>query len=159
MQLETSTNEKGGRGSRIRKAKVVFDPSDGLAVKRRATISSSESDTKTKSQSLKTMDVKRETNGKRLVEWPTKTIDFSRRNTITNIEKGCIVCARSDIKKGRFVYCLHCSTRGHFTCLRNNKMISTSNEEATWQCVSCQTCNVCYEATEVNYYLQLFVIH
>lgn len=150
MQLETSATEQGGRGSRIRKAKVVFDPSNEQAAKRRATIGNIEPEAKSKPTPPKTTESKKEINGRRSLELPIKAIDTNRRNTITEFDNGCIVCSRSDVKKGRFVYCIQCSTRGHFTCLRNGKLLSSSDDEPTWQCASCQTCNICYKVTEVR---------
>lgn len=56
---------------------------------------------------------------------------------------GCIVCDRSDVKKGRFVNCIDCIKRGHFTCLRTEKLFKTADQESNWQCPSCKICEFC----------------
>lgn len=72
----------------------------------------------------------------------------NRRKTIGSVpvfdaENGCIVCSRSDIKKGRFVHCTDCNKRGHFTCLRNEKLFRTADQEHNWQCSNCKFCEYC----------------
>lgn len=56
---------------------------------------------------------------------------------------GCIVCGRNDVKKGRFVNCIDCAERGHFTCLRNDKLYKTVDQEHNWQCPACKICEYC----------------
>lgn len=72
----------------------------------------------------------------------------NRRKTIGAVpvfdeDNGCIVCGRSDIKKGRFVNCTGCDKRGHFTCLRNDKLYKTADQEHCWQCPTCKICEYC----------------
>lgn len=73
----------------------------------------------------------------------------SRRRTVCvgsifdDSGNGCIVCDRSDVKKGRFVNCIDCIKRGHFTCLRTEKLFKTADQEANWQCPSCKICEYC----------------
>lgn len=71
----------------------------------------------------------------------------ARRKTVCAVvydtENGCIVCNRSDIKKGRFVDCINCIKRGHFTCLRNHKLYKTADQEHNWQCPACKVCEYC----------------
>lgn len=59
------------------------------------------------------------------------------------VNNGCIVCDRSDAKKGRFVNCIDCIKRGHFTCLRTGKLFKTADQETNWQCPSCKICEYC----------------
>lgn len=74
----------------------------------------------------------------------------ARRKTIGAVvfdnDNGCIVCNRSDIKKGRFVDCINCIKRGHFTCLRNHKLYKTADQEHNWQCPACKVCEYCRKA-------------
>lgn len=72
----------------------------------------------------------------------------NRRKTVGSVpvfdaENGCIVCSRSDVKKGRFVNCTDCDKRGHFTCLRNEKLFRTADQEHNWQCSMCKICEYC----------------
>lgn len=77
------------------------------------------------------------------------SIGNSRRKTVCvatvydDDGNGCIVCDRSDIKKGRFVNCIDCIKRGHFTCLRTEKLFKTADQEGNWQCPSCKICEFC----------------
>lgn len=140
-----------GRSGRVRKAKIVFDPSDDYyqSSKRRSAAASvsSDSETKTKKQPPKATETKKEATKKPETELPNPPAISKRRKTIASFENGCIVCSRSDIKKGRFVNCIECNSRGHFTCLRNAKLISNSDQENNWQCAVCLTCAICYESS------------
>lgn len=166
-----------GRSGRVRKAKIVFDPSDEpKALKRKSstnTITTTlpptaiENEPKVKPQ-LEQSDevVKQDNERKSFVPPAVSDIELKpsmvskRRKTIATFENeynGCIECGRSDIKKGRFVNCMDCDSRGHFTCLRNAKYISNSDEEKKWQCPVCQTCAVCYESSVIVSKLLLFL--
>lgn len=139
-----------GRSGRVRKAKVVFDPSDDQTTKRRS--AAIENELKMKKQPTKMVETKKEPLKRPVMplteaEMANPSMVTKRRKTIVSFENGCIVCSRSDIKKGRFVNCIDCSSRGHFTCLRNAKFISNSDEENNWQCAVCQTCSTCYESS------------
>lgn len=84
-----------------------------------------------------------------------------RRKTIGVVpvfdgENGCIVCSRSDIKKGRFVNCTDCDKRGHFTCLRNEKLFRTADQEHNWQCSTCKICESC-QKNKPNVSINAFV--
>lgn len=171
-RLNVTDPDNTGRGSRIRKAKIVFDPSDGPIAKRQSIQKSRESNKK-ESLSNRISIESATVSSSSLASTPTpstptpaepdelvaeiieleppaqvvaKPID-KRRKTTNEIDNGCIVCGRTDVKKGRFVYCSDCCARGHFTCLRNFKLISSPCEEATWQCSTCQTCGICYESS------------
>lgn len=147
-------------GNRVRKAKVVFDPSEDQQQTTKKRLSHALSDgTETKSKSPMTaskldkiMKVLPSIKKRRATEGVI--LDNANQEgcrTFDEYENGCIVCTRADVRKGRFVYCTDCSSRGHFTCLRNRKLISSSDEEPTWQCGNCQACNVCYESAVHTY--------
>lgn len=156
----TDPESSSGRGSRIRRAKIVFDPSDEPVSKRQSIPKSKEGNKK--ESSLKRVSIESATpSASSLASTPTPVQTESatpptvakpiekRRKTTTELDNGCIVCGRNDVKKGRFVYCSDCCTRGHFTCLRNSKLISSPGEENCWQCSTCQTCGICYESSVV----------
>lgn len=126
------------RSGRVRKAKVVFDPSD------------TETAVKRKSTSAITNDPKV------IKESKASDVVVERRKTIAVDENGCEICSRSDTKKGRFVNCTLCSTRGHFTCLRSAKLISNACDESHWQCSRCLKCSTCSEANSVSGNLNCF---
>lgn len=123
------------RSGRVRKAKVVFDPSD-MDVKRRSLPISVEIE-KSKKLTKPVVEAKKVVSppkalaivdkiDKKLPRFAVQAnpIGNKRRQTIntTVCENPCIVCSRSDIKKGRFVNCMDCLSRGHFTCLRIGKI-------------------------------------
>lgn len=147
-----------GRSGRVRKAKVVFDPSDmEVGMKRKSWAAIYEGEAKPK-KAPKTSDIKKE-----VVEQPEPSLEASkkivqRRKTVgapvthpatdEHDVHECIVCGRSDIKKGRFVICIHCPTRGHFTCLRNARYLGSAPEEKHWQCTDCLKCTQCNDPTK-----------
>lgn len=91
------------------------------------------------------------------------SIGNSRRKTVCVASvyddggNGCIVCDRSDVKKGRFVNCIDCIKRGHFTCLRTSKLFKTADQEGNWQCPSCKICEFCNQSNpSVNKLIDFF---
>lgn len=144
-----------GRSGRVRKAKVVFDPSD-MDIKRRSMpimeVPKGKRAPKPSTQSPKEVPVKIE---KKSDDEDDEDEEFKmvapiskRRKTISvaALENGCIVCLRADVKKGRFVNCIGCTKRGHFTCLRNDKLFKTADSEKCWQCPSCKICKNCMKS-------------
>lgn len=91
------------------------------------------------------------------------SIGNSRRKTVCVIASvyddggnGCIVCDRCDVKKGRFVNCIDCIKRGHFTCLRTEKLFKTADQEGDWQCPSCKICEFCNKSKpSVRFFLTI----
>lgn len=167
-KIEMHVSDGPRVGGRIRKAKVVFDPSaeqtitkrrltiaapNGIANEDTATTSTSASPTTTTTTTTTTVTTKPKKDLSAILKRRATEILSSNRDRIMNgslgAENGCIVCTRTDVKKGRFVNCKDCGARGHFTCLRNSKMICTSEEELHWQCPTCQTCAICYESAIV----------
>lgn len=147
-----------GRSGRVRKAKVVFDPSDMDVGTKRKSWSAADIEAKPK-KVARTSDVKKEApatqqpspEATKKIEQRRKTVGATHVTPAAPIvpahgENGCIVCTRSDVKKGRFVVCINCPTRGHFTCLRNGKYLSSAPEEKHWQCDSCLRCAQCNES-------------
>lgn len=126
------------RSGRVRKVKGVFDPSDVEVPAKRKSVPVLETEAKAK-KFVKPADIKRDS-GK---ETTTESNIIVRRKTINFNENGCQVCTRSDPKKGRFVNCIDCPARGHFTCLRNAKLIGMAAEENHWQCTQCLRCAEC----------------
>lgn len=144
----------------MRKAKIVFDPSEDPTSKRRSIGAGDTVGPKLKSpvaaadpakeKQLSTEPVmqRRKTDVLPL----TRTSDAGSQehsfgnNSSGDLEPGCIVCERVDTKKGRFVRCIDCSSRGHFTCLRNSKFITCADDEPTWRCRGCQLCSACDES-------------
>lgn len=141
------------RSGRVRKPKVFYDPSDIDTKRRSLPIIET---VKTKKVKLMVPEAERNILQKSLDKLKNDSlvkpgVINSRRKTICSSstifdgkfeENGCIVCGRSDIKKGRFVSCIVCIKRGHFTCLRNDKLFKTT-EEHNWQCPSCKICEFC----------------
>lgn len=157
------------RSGRVRKPKVFYDPSE--VVKRRSVPISVEaskpmikspklpepsplnpSPTSNASTQPELGEMKPPLKKSPIIEKPkakAATIGNSRRKTVCVASvydedgNGCIVCDRSDVKKGRFVNCIDCIKRGHFTCLRTEKLFRTADQEANWQCPSCKICEFC----------------
>lgn len=156
---------KVSRSGRIQKAKVVFDPSDA-DLKRHSmpNVLPATKPTKTTksvvtipSQPIASHNTEKKTPDEQNENRFGAPI-AKRRKTIA-FEYGCIVCSRTDIKKGRFVICTECSRRGHFTCLRNNKLFKTADSEQNWQCPKCRICGVCRKAKpNVSFFVLLFQI-
>ena len=150
--LNESTSADGNqttRHGRVHKAKVVFDPSDDHAVKKRIALAAVEDKVEVKPKP-KAVEVKKVVqNDKRMSDPLPKPIQHRRKTISTNfeLEVGCIVCTRTDTKKGRFVFCTDCQNRGHFTCLRNAKLLGSPIDESNWQCSTCQVCTVCFETS------------
>lgn len=173
-EFERSVEEQRltSRSGRVRKPKVFYDPSEVVA-KRRSVPTSVEA-SKPTTQSPKSpekfnfiapsikasvrpepIEIKSPSKIKKVVPTVKKvraaSIGNSRRKTVCVASvyeddgNGCIVCDRSDIKKGRFVNCIDCIKRGHFTCLRTEKLFKTADQEALWQCPSCKICEYCNE--------------
>lgn len=161
------------RNGRVRKPKVFYDPSD---VQRRSLPNMEFKKPKPQPPAPKTSEIENEKT-KSATEPTTaadpfkkpcmKNINLSpsqiksnvihkRRQTIgpANFENGCIVCTRSDTNKGRFVNCMDCIKRGHFTCLRTAKLFKTADTEKSWQCPTCKICIECRdpEPVVINFY-------
>lgn len=159
VQSQTSIDSAlVGRSGRVRKAKVVFDPSDmEVGMKRKSWAAIYESEAKPK-KAIRISDTKKEVAessqpsavaSKKIVQ-RRKTVCAPVTHSATDEHDvhECIVCGRSDIKKGRFVICIHCPTRGHFTCLRNGKYLGSAPEEKHWQCTDCLKCTQCNDSTK-----------
>lgn len=152
VQSQSSNESAGsamvGRSGRVRKAKVVFDPSDMDMGTKRKSWSVTETEVKPKKLPRASDVVKKEVPSSPPSLETAKKVDHRRKTVGTLVapgedENGCIVCTRSDVKKGRFVVCINCPTRGHFTCLRNAKFLSSAPEEKHWQCDKCLRCAQC----------------
>lgn len=154
------------RSGRIRKPKVFYDPSLPTIAKRRS-LPNMETPKSKKvakvvepqpvSKLKKPENISAQGKGEAKMEPPLVLIKAAkqiaknnRRRTICGSTNpfvddgiGCIVCGRSDIKKGRFVNCTDCDIRGHFTCLRNDKLFKTADQEHNWQCTACKICKHC----------------
>lgn len=138
------------RSGRIQKAKIVFDPSDTDSkrhsmpnvVATKSTKSTKPVETTSSQPTASQKIEKKSTDEQNDIKFGAPIT--KRRKTIA-FEYGCIVCSRTDIKKGRFVICTECSRRGHFTCLRNNKLFKTADSEQNWQCSKCKNCEVCHK--------------
>lgn len=154
------------RSGRIRKPKVFYDPSLPTIAKRR---SLPNMETAKSKKASKLVEPQPTSKFKKPENIPTQEKDETkmvpplvlvksakqitknnRRQTICGSTNpfvddgtGCIVCGRSDIKKGRFVNCTDCDIRGHFTCLRNDKLFKTADQEHNWQCSDCKICKHC----------------
>lgn len=154
MTPEEPTTSRSGR---IRKPKVFYDPSTVKNDAKRRSMPNMESTRGRKpkvvepepSPEIKKIEkvAAKENAAKRVV---APSAINSRRKTICASSfslhdegSGCIVCSRSDVKKGRFVNCIGCDKRGHFTCLRNDKLYKTIDQEHTWQCPDCKICEYC----------------
>lgn len=143
-----------GRSGRVRKAKVVFDPSDVENKRRSMPIMEVTKATKRQATAVKLIEnikVEKKSNQDEDVAeqvFSSLATINKRRKTISvaAFENGCVVCLRADIKKGRFVNCIGCTKRGHFTCLRNDKLFKTTDTEKRWQCPSCKVCKACEKA-------------
>lgn len=164
---------------RARKPKVLYDPSD-VDEKRKSLPNMEFKKPKPQPPAPKTPEAENEssTKSKPTTEPTTDADSFKkpgninlspsqiksnvinkRRQTIgpANFENGCIVCTRSDTNKGRFVNCMDCIKRGHFTCLRTAKLFKTADTEKTWQCPTCKICVECrdHEPVVINFLLTM----
>lgn len=154
------------RSGRVRKPKVFYDPSE-VVIKRRSMPvevpkpkkstklpepESIASPTINSNARPEPIEMKKPEKVVTITEKPrpkAATIGNSRRKTVCvgsvfdDDGNGCIVCDRCDVKKGRFVNCIDCIKRGHFTCLRTEKLFKTADQELNWQCPSCKICEFC----------------
>lgn len=177
---QSSFDERSvSRNGRVRKPKVLYDPSD-VEAKRRSLPNMEFKKPKPQPPAPKTPDIETENSSKINSPTETSTTDDpfkkpcnktlspsqiksnainKRRQTIgpANFENGCIVCTRSDTNKGRIVNCMDCIKRGHFTCLRTAKLFKTADTEKTWQCPACKICVECreHEPVVINFFLLL----
>lgn len=151
-ETKSSDNDSSlsvGRTGRVRKAKVVFDPSE--VENKRRSMPNMEAAKATKRCVATTANIASALVENKSIlndaELPSNATINKRRKTIgVAFENGCIVCTRADIKKGRFVNCIGCTKRGHYTCLRNGKLYKATDSEKRWQCPSCKICKACQEA-------------
>lgn len=151
QKSKNSTEPAFSRSGRMRKPKVFYDPSTYAIDKRRSMpnmeITKPKKSTKaTEAEPMEQLTVEKE---KRTQPVIAAAINNRRRTVcassfvIADDGTGCIVCGRADIKKGRFVSCIDCIKRGHFTCLRNEKLFKTADQENNWQCPACKICEHC----------------
>lgn len=156
---DISCRETVSRSGRVRKPKVFYDPSTVKNdVKRRSmpvaieTVKAKKSGKILESETVQKSDKVLLQEKEKLKQKQTQAAALinNRRRTICASSylvptdgKGCIVCSRSDVKKGRFVNCIDCDNRGHFTCLRNDKLFKTADQEHNWQCPTCKICDYC----------------
>lgn len=161
------------RSGRVRKPKVFYDPSESDAKRRSlpnmettkskkvAKVIESEPKIVEPIKPDKTAE-KTPPKPKRENSAPAGTISARRRTICVPIyddETGCIVCGRIDTRKGRFVNCIDCIKRGHFTCLRNDKLFRTADRELNWQCPACKICEYCQDAkSKVSFIFRSFPI-
>lgn len=142
------------RSGRVRKPKSFFDPSDDPTKRRSLPIVETKKLKKSTDEPTSPKREKTAAAEPKLENVQTKMLSPSeimanpitkRRQTVGPVvfENACIVCSRSDPKKGRFVNCTNCMKRGHFTCLRTGKLFKTADIEKDWQCSSCKICEVC----------------
>lgn len=137
MNNGNQTTLNVSRSGRVRKVKGVFDPSDVEVPSKRKSTPILETEIRAKKLP------KPDNNIRETKESSVETNATIRRKTINLDENGCQVCSRSDPQKGRFVNCIECPIRGHFTCLRNAKLISAGIGEKNWQCSRCLRCAAC----------------
>lgn len=163
--MASSPNRKGAggedsvtcsRSGRIRKPKVFYDPSESDPKRRSLPTfeaTKAKKAPKTTPNEPATDETKKLSSSLEKVPAKTKPQTVAaainnRRRTICvpvyDEETGCIVCGRSDTKKGRFVNCIDCTKRGHFTCLRNDKLFKAADQELNWQCPTCKICVYCH---------------
>lgn len=157
---EESEKRSTSRSGRVVKPKVFYDPS--VNAKRRSLPNIETAKPKKAAKSIEQQAG--ESQVKKLEKSPSQeksknppvkaAMINNRRRTIcaqnviiADDGTGCIVCSRSDIKKGRFVNCTDCKKRGHFTCLRNEKLFKTADQEHNWQCPACKVCKHCLKLT------------
>lgn len=147
---------------RVRKPKVFYDPSEASAKRRSMPNMETPKPKKVAKTTIelhpepapietkKPEKVVEKVSPKSKRDVPAAAAINNRRRTICvpamcdDDANGCIVCGRSDTKKGRFVNCIDCIKRGHFTCLRNDKLYKTADRENNWQCPSCKICEYCH---------------
>lgn len=141
-----------GRTGRVRKAKVFFDPSEVKNKRRSMPNMELAKATKKPTATVKVLAAALAENKSipNTTEqlFPSIAAINKRRMTIgvAAFENGCIVCTRPDIRKGRFVNCIGCTKRGHYTCLRNNKIYKGTDTEKRWECPSCKICKACQQS-------------
>lgn len=150
---EESEIKSTSRSGRVVKPKVFYDPS--VNAKRRSLpnieAAKQKKAAKTVPAERKVKILEKSPSQEKSENPPVKAaVINNRRRTICTPNfviaddgTGCIVCSRSDIKKGRFVNCTDCKKRGHFTCLRNEKLFKTADQEHNWQCSACKICKHC----------------
>lgn len=126
-------------GSRRKKAKKVFDPSDTHVPKKRGRPTGSIN----KSSSSEKHSSKRDEDSRP----DSRTSSGSR-------ERGgvCSVC-HTQSKRGpsdRMVGCRECSNKAHYSCLNGDDMMLRMYPDNTWQCPHCKTCVICYETSDAG---------
>lgn len=156
-EMGSEENVSTSRSGRIRKPKVFYDPStvkfdakrrsmpimETAKVKKVVKLAEPVPLPKADKVLIQEMKNHKETQNAATINNRRQTICASSYSIIGDGGSGCIVCNRSDIKKGRFVNCIDCNNRGHFTCLRNDKLYKTADQEHNWQCPTCKICEHC----------------
>lgn len=130
---------------RIKKAKVVFDPSDNNLPKYQRTSAGSVQNIQ-QTQSDHTSDTSNERKIKE--EKPQR----SRLNSVsTNAlnESSCYICGRREMKrnKNKLISCKDCEHKVHISCLHLEFEDHVKLRE-NYRCEVCQTCSSCYEGPE-----------
>ncbi|KAF5272217.1 hypothetical protein FQA39_LY01299 [Lamprigera yunnana] len=122
-------------GSRRKRAKKVFDPSDNNIPKKRGRPIGS---------------LNKSTIEKQLAKLSDADSRPESRSSLNGREQGgvCSVCHNN--KKNvneRLVSCRECSNKAHVNCLNGDDMMLKMYPDNSWQCPYCKTCCVCYETS------------
>ncbi|KAK4875783.1 hypothetical protein RN001_012205 [Aquatica leii] len=125
-------------GSRRKRAKKVFDPSDNNIPKKRGRPVGS---------------LNKSTIEKQLAKLTDGDSRPESRSSLNGREQGgvCSVCHNNKKNTSeRLVSCRECSNKAHVNCLNGDDMMLKMYPDNTWQCPHCKTCCVCYETSDAG---------
>ncbi|XP_055911200.1 histone acetyltransferase KAT6A [Eupeodes corollae] len=130
---------------RIKKAKVVFDPSDNNLPKHLRNSAGSVQSSQQQSQSDHASDT---SNERRIKEEKPRIVNSNSLNNVFD-ETCCYVCGRRELKKNKnkLISCKDCDHKAHISCLRLDFEDHVKLRE-NYRCDVCQICSSCYEGPE-----------
>lgn len=128
---------------RIKKAKIVFDPSDNYLPKHLRHSAGALQHTH-----LSQSDHASEATHERKVKEEKPRSRLNSANTGFN-ESSCYICGRRELKrnKNKLISCKDCEHQAHISCL-HLEFEDQAKLRENFRCEACQICSSCYEGTE-----------
>ncbi|CAD7090593.1 unnamed protein product [Hermetia illucens] len=126
-------------GSRLKKAKIVFDPSNNNLPKR-----------STRALSMCSEPPRQRVNNFTEMSKKPEKRSTSPPNLDANVIFCCMICGKVEPKKGKkLIACKDCNYKVHSSCLKISYLNHALLEEH-WRCDNCRMCVVCYETAEAG---------
>lgn len=135
-------------GGRVKKAKIVFDPSESNMPKKRSGRSTSYTEKTSDSPPRKVKKTKSNTSDQ--PPGDNKKSDITEEGNKNPTSDSCAICGKMEGKRGKkLISCKDCNYKVHPSCLKINFQNHNLLEEH-WRCNSCTNCVVCYETSEAG---------